>query len=61
MTISITCKRCRAVLTAETEDDLAAVGQRHAQEHGHDRPLSRERILARIRRHNPEPKPEADA
>jgi hypothetical protein len=53
MTLSLTCKACGTVLTAAGEDELAALGQRHAEEHGHDRPLSRAHILARIRRHNP--------
>jgi hypothetical protein len=57
MTLSLTCKACGTVLTAADEDELAALGQRHAEEHGHgrDRPLSRAHILARIRRHNPPP------
>ena len=52
MTVSLTCKACGKELTADTEDELAELGQLHGQEHGHDKPLSRKHVLARIRRHN---------
>ncbi len=52
MTVSLTCRNCGAELTADTEDELAALGHAHAEEHGH-KPRSREHTLARIRRHNP--------
>ena len=34
-------------------DELVDLGLDHAGEHGHTQPLPRERVLARIRRHNP--------
>ncbi len=54
MSVSLTCKSCGAELTADNEDELADLGQRHAQEHGHQGSPSRDHILARIRRHNPQ-------
>lgn len=53
MTLSLTCHNCGKVLSAKTEDELVALGQEHANEHGHTQPLPREHVLARIRRHNP--------
>lgn len=53
MTLSLTCRRCGTVLNAETEDELAALGQEHGRQHGHPEPMSHDRVLARIRRHNP--------
>lgn len=53
MKLSLTCKSCGKVLAADDEEELAALGQAHALEHGHTRILSREHVLARIRRHNP--------
>lgn len=53
MSVSLTCKACRKELSADTEDELAALGQLHGQEHGHDKAMSRKHVLARIRRHNP--------
>ncbi len=53
MTLSLTCRQCGTVLSADTEDELVALGQQRAERHGHTRPLSREHVLARIRRHNP--------
>lgn len=52
MTLRLTCRRCGALLSADTEDELATLGQQHAQQHGHTRPLSRDHVLARIRRHH---------
>lgn len=56
MNLSLTCrnKDCGEVLTAETEDELVILGQRHAQQHGHSGPVPREHVIARIRRHNPD-------
>ncbi len=60
MTLSLTCRNCGAVLTADDEDELATLGERHAAEHGHGaghgsaRPPSRKHILFRIRRQNPD-------
>lgn len=54
MSLSLTCKNCGTVLSADTEDESAALGQAHAQErHGHTIPMDRRHIIARIRRHNP--------
>ena len=56
MTLSLTCKSCGKKLAAETEAELVELGHDHAREHGHDQesrhPLSRERVLNRIRRNN---------
>lgn len=56
MTVSLTCRACGKVLSADDEDALVELGAEHSREHGHcrdrGRPLSRDRILARIRRHN---------
>lgn len=58
MSLSLTCHHCNTVLTADTEDDLAALGAAHAQEHGHTVPMNDQKILVRIRRHNAaQPKP----
>lgn len=53
MTLSLTCRNCGAVLNAATEDQLAALGQSHAQQHGHTSPMNRRHIITRIRRQNP--------
>lgn len=53
MNLSLTCRNCGAVLTAATEDELAALGQSHAQQHGHTGSMDRRHIMARIRRQNP--------
>ncbi len=53
MTLSLTCRRCGIVINADTEEDLATLGQEHAKQHGHTEPMAPEHILARIRRHNP--------
>jgi hypothetical protein len=52
--LSLTCTNsdCGAVLEAETEDELVELAQAHAQSHGHTRPIPREHVVARIRRHN---------
>ncbi len=50
MTLSLTCKSCGEVITAETEDEFIAKGKAHATKHGHTRPLTREHILARLHR-----------
>lgn len=51
MSLSIECRRCAQVLTADTEDDLAVEVVEHARTHGHE--LSPDHILARIRAANP--------
>ena len=53
MTLELVCHRCQKVLSAETEDELVDLGQRHAVEHGHLSPPPRDHVLTRIRRHNP--------
>jgi hypothetical protein len=45
MTLSLTCRGCGTVLSAETEDELVAQGQEHAAEHGHTGPPPREHVL----------------
>jgi Protein of unknown function (DUF1059) len=62
MALSITCKRCRELITAETEDDLMAQVQEHARDHGgaHGRHVPpRARILAHLRRTGPAEPPRA--
>ena len=56
MTLTLTCRNqdCGEVLSAETEDDLVEAAQHHAREHGRSRPIPREHVVARIRRHNPD-------
>jgi hypothetical protein len=50
MSVSITCRACGKVLTAETEDDLATLGTAHGATHGHDAArLTHEAALARVR------------
>ncbi len=56
---SLTCRNCGKVLSADTEAELACLGQEHAREHGHTKPMSSEHIRARIRRHNPEARRES--
>jgi hypothetical protein len=53
MTFNLTCKHCRIVISADTEDDLVIQVQQHAR--GHDRPqeLTREHILSRVSRQQP--------
>jgi Protein of unknown function (DUF1059) len=61
MTLSMTCKRCRELITAETEDDLVAQVEEHARDHGgaHGRHVpSRARILGHLRRAAPAEPPE---
>lgn len=53
MTLRLTCRRCGIVINADTEEDLATLGQEHAKQHGHTEPMAPEHILARIRRRNP--------
>lgn len=55
MTPSLRCPRCDAVITADDEDELVARVQSHVRDdHGATHALSRERILARIHRQDPE-------
>lgn len=52
MTISMTCKHCGEVVTAQDEDSLVDRVQAHAltHDHGHGPTLSREHILSRFHR-----------
>ena len=53
MTLTITCKRCKQPIVAESEDDLMAQVEAHAADHGgaHRRHVpSREHVLAHARR-----------
>lgn len=52
MSLTLTCQSCQQVLSADTEDELATLGQQHAVQHGHTPPPPRDHVLARIRRHN---------
>lgn len=54
MALTLTCHSCKAVLSAETEDERVTLGQDHAVGHGHNPPPSRDHVIARIRRHNPQ-------
>ncbi len=57
MTVSVTCKRCRELITAEDEDELVAQVEAHARDHGgaHGAHVpSRERVLAHLHRQDPE-------
>ena len=53
MALNLTCKACGTELVADTEEELAAMGQLHGAEHGHVKPMAHNHVLARIRRHNP--------
>jgi len=49
MTISLTCKRCGALIEADDEDALVAeVHAHHATDHDGAHAISREQILARL-------------
>ena len=61
MTLTLTCRHCGTVLTADSEEELAALGEGHAREHGHTRGLPSETVHARIRRHNPNQPADAGA
>lgn len=53
MTLSVTCKGCREVITAEDEDGLVAQVEAHARDHGGARGThipSREHIVAHAQR-----------
>jgi hypothetical protein len=52
MSISITCKGCGKVLTAQTEEELAELGMAHGAEHGHAAgKLNHESVMKRLRLH----------
>ena len=53
MTLSVTCRRCKELITAEDENALVAQVEEHARDHGgaHGRHVpTRERILSHLRR-----------
>ncbi len=54
MTISMPCKRCGVVITADDEDDLVAKVQRHARDdHNLKHDLPRKHILAHLHKQVP--------
>ena len=60
MTMSITCKRCKKLITAENEDDLMAQVEAHARDHGGAHGVhipSRERILGHLHRRGDKSRP----
>lgn len=48
MTIELHCKACGALLVGETEEELVANVQAHAQGHGHTKPLTAAHIRYRL-------------
>jgi len=54
MSLSLTCKRCNEPITGEDEDELVARVQAHvathSRLHGRFHQVSREQVLARLRR-----------
>ncbi len=53
MTVTLACRRCGLVITADDEDELVAEVQAHAaRDHDLAHPLSRERILAHLHERN---------
>lgn len=53
MALTVTCKRCQELITAEDEDDLVAQVETHARDHGgaHGTHIpTRERILGHLKR-----------
>jgi hypothetical protein len=53
MTVSVTCKRCHELITAEDEDELVAQVEAHARDHGGARSQhisTRERVLTHLGR-----------
>ena len=50
MTVRMTCKHCRTLITADNEEELVAQVQTHTRDHDGERALSREHILARLDR-----------
>ena len=55
MTVSMTCKHCQELLTADDEDELVTLVQAHARTHDHEhmRVLSAKHILRRLHRQRP--------
>ncbi len=52
MTVSMSCRRCQKLITADDEDQLVELSQAHASsEHRHT--PSREHILAHLRGQDP--------
>ncbi|WP_055751195.1 MULTISPECIES: hypothetical protein [Frankia] len=61
MTTSLTCKHCDTTISANDEEDLVAQVQTHVQDHaaahGRVHTVSRNHVLARLHRHNPDEEP----
>jgi len=51
MSYELTCKSCKEVISAETEDEFVENSRAHAASHGHTQPLTRKHILWRLSRH----------
>jgi hypothetical protein len=49
----MTCKHCGAEITADDEDTMVERVQEHYRSHGDKPPLTRDHILRRLRRHQP--------
>jgi hypothetical protein len=50
MSLTITCKSCGVVLSADTEEALSALGAEHGAGHGHDASrLTKDAVLRRMR------------
>lgn len=52
MTLSLTCTRCKEVITADGEDELVSRVQAHVRSHSRVHAVSREQVLARLHRHD---------
>ncbi len=48
MTVSLTCRPCGTLITAESTDELVIQVQTHARDHDGAPELSREHILAHL-------------
>lgn len=55
MRFTMTCRHCGEVLRADDEDDLVAQVQAHRRSHDRGPALSRDHILARLRRRQRQP------
>ena len=50
MNLTMNCRHCDEVITADSEDELVDRVQAHARSHGDKPPLTREHILNRYHR-----------
>lgn len=48
LTLELRCRACDAVMSGETEDELAVNVQEHVARHGHTRPITAEHIRSRL-------------